>query len=73
MKKLIFTIISTAFISTLYAQSLQKVETITSEQKTVLILEMCKKKMGTENFNFIKDVFKDETILIMKCKEALSK
>ena len=73
MKKLIFTIISTAFISSLYAQSLPKGDVITNKEKSNLTLELCRKKMGVDNFNFIKEVFNDENVLMMKCKEALSK
>ncbi|MGB1227137.1 MAG: hypothetical protein ACPG9K_04540 [Poseidonibacter sp.] len=73
MKKLIFIIISTTFISSLYANSSEVNKTITTKQKNALTLEMCKKKMGIDNFNFIKEVFNDENTLLLKCKEALSK
>jgi len=73
MKKLIFTIISIAFISSLSAQATEVNKTITKKEKTALTLEMCKKKMGQDNFNFIKEVFNDENVLLLKCKEALSK
>jgi len=73
MKKLILTIISIAFISSLSAQPIEVSKTITEKEKTTLTLEMCKKKMGLDNFNFIKEVFNDENVLILKCKEALSK
>lgn len=73
MKKLILTIISTTFISFLYAQTSEKVEVITRDQQTALTLEMCKKKMGIDNYNFIKEIFNDENVVMMKCKEALSK
>ncbi len=81
MKKLILTIIATAFISTLSLQASSKVEVITNKtisikmnkQKSNLTIDMCKKQLGIDNYNFIKEVYNDENIVMKKCKEALIK
>jgi hypothetical protein len=81
MKKLILTIISVTFISSVYVQASSKVEMVTSktssikmnQDKNALTIELCKKKMGIDNYNFIKEIFNDESVVMMKCTEALNK
>ncbi len=81
MKKLILTIVSTAFICALSVQASQKAEVMEkntstknmNDDKIKLTLEMCKKKIGIDNYNFMKDIFNDENIVMAKCKEALIK
>lgn len=81
MKKLILTIVSTAFICALSVQASPKAEVMEkntstknmNDDKIKLTLEMCKKKIGIDNYNFMKDIFNDENIVMTKCKEALIK
>ncbi len=81
MKKLILAIISISFVCTLSAQTSSKVEVITNktssitmnEKKSKLTIEMCKKHLGLDNYNFMMEVYNDENMVIAKCKEALIK
>ena len=79
MKKSILAII---YISLIYGLALQAssnnemvidktTEVKVSNKKNELTVEMCKKQLGTDNYNFIKEVYNDENIVIEKCKEAL--
>lgn len=80
MKKLISTIIATTLVCTLSLQASSKVEVITANTASMKVnkneskqlLEKCKKKIGIENYNFMKDIFNNENIIITKCKEALA-
>ena len=80
MKKLILTITTMAFVSTLSLQASSKVEVITANTASIKVnkneskqlLEKCKKKIGLDNYKFMKDIFNNENIIITKCKEALA-
>lgn len=80
MKKLILTITAMAFVSTLSLQASSKVEVITANTASMKVnkneskqlLEKCKKKIGLDNYKFMKDIFNNENIIITKCKEALA-
>ena len=81
MKKMILTIISTAFISTIFVQASSKVEVITNNTSNVKIKQMeskvtieeCKKHLGLENYNFINELYSDGNVALLKCKEELKK
>jgi hypothetical protein len=70
MKKLMLTIISLSFVYTLLLQASEQTE-IVVDKKSELTIEMCKKHLGIDNYNFIKEVYNDENIVLLKCQEAL--
>ena len=81
MKKKVLTIISSAFIFAVFAQASSKVEVVTnktsavniSQEKSKVTIEECKKHLGLENYNFIKEIYSDENIVLLKCEQELKK
>ena len=80
MNKTILTIISTAFISTIFLQASSKVEIITNDSSSITIndnkskvtIKKCQEYLGLENYNFINKIYSDKNVALLKCEKELS-
>ncbi len=73
--KYLFTLGLSAFLFAACSQAkLENTKVVTEENqvsKTALMVELCKKHLGEENYYFINELYNDKDAALNKCKEEL--